>query len=215
MIMVNNMKNDSLLYRYKKALKNSNQKDESETRKIHYNYINKLFFRIFLSTLILLCLVIIDKISMNIKKIRICENSINKSWNFLNLVTTFNGMFGEFIVIDETVEVDNKQLYDDINYIQNINVITNTSINGVIICESGVVTKILKDEDKLYTVEILSNDDVLYCYSNLSTVDVSIYTYIEAGNIIGEANSNNGKFTFNLTINKDGKYYEYNDMFKD
>ena len=44
------MKKDSLIYKYKKAMKESENATNSEKKKIRYNFVTKLFFRIFLSS---------------------------------------------------------------------------------------------------------------------------------------------------------------------
>ena len=119
------MKKDSLIYKYKKAMKESENATNSEKKKIRYNFVTKLFFRIFLSTFILLCLVIANKISISTKGIKLSEYTIEKNWNFLKMVTVFNGMFGEFIVINDDQTVDSNTLYDQITYHHNVNYITN------------------------------------------------------------------------------------------
>ena len=79
------MKKDSLIYKYKKAMKESENATNSEKKKIRYNFVTKLFFRIFLSTFILLCLVIANKISISTKGIKLSEYTIEKNWNFLKI----------------------------------------------------------------------------------------------------------------------------------
>lgn len=203
------MKKDSLLYQYKKALRNKDNLSNDELKKIKYNYVSKLFFRIFLSTFLLLCLVVVDKISFNKKNIKVGENLINSHWNFLNLVNTFNAMFGEFIVIKDDLNVDSTNFYDNIEYVNGINVITNASSNGVIVAKSGVVTKIAKEKNNTYTVNIQTADDYVFTYYGLQSVDYTIYNYLEQGTILGLATFEENEYCFNMTIKKGEKVYEY------
>ena len=56
------MKKSSLLKKYKKALRENTNASEETKRHIKQNYVTKLFFRIFLSSLILLICVIYDSV---------------------------------------------------------------------------------------------------------------------------------------------------------
>ena len=209
------MKKDSLIYKYKKAMKESENATNSEKKKIRYNFVTKLFFRIFLSTFILLCLVIANKISISTKGIKLSEYTIEKNWNFLKMVTVFNGMFGEFIVINDDQTVDSNTLYDQITYHHNVNYITNYDFSGAMATSSGVVSKIVKNKDKTYTITIQGIDDYVYIYDGLESIDFSIYNYVEKGTVIGLAKKENNQYTFKLTIKKDGKYYDFYDPAKD
>lgn len=173
------------------------------------------FFRIFLSTFILLCLVIANKISISTKGIKLSEYTIEKNWNFLKMVTVFNGMFGEFIVINDDQTVDSNTLYDQITYHHNVNYITNYDFSGAMATSSGVVSKIVKNKDKTYTITIQGIDDYVYIYDGLESIDFSIYNYVEKGTVIGLAKKENNQYTFKLTIKKDGKYYDFYDTAKD
>ena len=80
---------------------------------------------------------------------------------------------------------------------------------------SGVVSKIVKNKDKTYTITIQGIDDYVYIYDGLESIDFSIYNYVEKGTVIGLAKKENNQYTFNLTIKKDGKYYDFYDTAKD
>ena len=80
---------------------------------------------------------------------------------------------------------------------------------------SGVVSKIVKNKDKTYTITIQGIDDYVYIYDGLESIDFSIYNYVEKGTVIGLAKKENNQYTFKLTIKKDGKYYDFYDTAKD
>ncbi len=131
------------------------------------------------------------------------------------MVTVFNGIFGEFIVINDDQTVDSNHLYDQITYNNNINYIINYDFSGVVATSSGVVSKIVKNKDKTYTITIQGIDDYVYIYDGLESIDFSIYNYVEKGTVIGLAKKENSQYTFKLTIKKDGKYYDFYDTAKD
>lgn len=206
------MKKDSLIYKYHKIVKSDKKLSDSSKKKIRNNFVTKLFLRIFLSTFILLCLVIIDKVSISVQNVKLSENTIRKNLNFLKMVTLFNGMFGEFIIIDDDLNVDSSNLYDQVRYQNNINYVVNDNFSGVVSSASGVVTKIIKHNDDTYAITLEASDGFEYTYDGLITIDFSIYNYIGKGTIIGLAKTQDEKYTFELIIKKDGKYYDFYQM---
>ena len=67
------------------------RKNKNLSKKNKSNYITKLFFRIFLSSLILLFLVTISPKEL--------KNKIKEDVSFLKFVKTFNSLFGEIIIL--------------------------------------------------------------------------------------------------------------------
>ncbi len=206
------MRSDSLLKKYKKALRENQEASMKTKRKIQYNFITKLFLRIFLSSFILLMLIVANKVTMLKKNYKITELTLEKNWNFLKLVTTFNGLFGEFIVINNDKQVSMASLYDEIVYQDNINHIYNYQFDAGYCLASGVITKITKDKNNLYTITIQTQDDFVYEYRNLSSFDYHIYNYVEVGSILGLSQNLNDKYTYDLVIQKGDQFYEYNNI---
>lgn len=173
------------------------------------NKIDKLFIRIFLSSLLLFSLLIIDNVNLNI-----CNKfiySFNENINFIKYSKLFNGVFGNYVPINQNDTVNKEVYYDVVNYSNNTNIIQNYSFEGVCVAETGVVTKIKKNKNNLYNITIKTNDGTNYTYNNLITCDVRIYSYINLGDIIGSAMYDDEIecYTFNLIIEKEGKYYDY------
>lgn len=208
------MKRNSLSYRYKKAINDHSTASSKEKRNIKYNYVTKLFFRIFLSSILLLLFVVVDKISYSSNKKYVGKNLINKNWNILKITGTINTLFGEFIIIKDDLPVDSFTMYDNIEYVDGTNLITNVNFEGVYSCESGVVTKIKKDDNNKYTITIQSMDDIVYEYSNLENIDFSIYNYVAKGEIIGSSTKEQEVFKFKLVISKDNERYSFYDEIK-
>ncbi len=203
------MKKESLLDKYQKALKANDKISEKTKKKLHYSYINKLFWRIFLSTLLLLGLIIGNKITLSKKNFSLSEYTIEKNWNFLKMTTVFNKIFGNFIDINSDDMLSDSTLFDEITYQDNTNYIVNYQFSGVNNLASGVIIKIIKNNDQTYLVMIQTVDNYIYTYERLKSVDWGIYNYLEKGKVIGLASKVDDTYQHNLTIKKDGKYYEY------
>ena len=80
------------------------RKNKNLSKKNKSNYITKLFFRIFLSSLILLFLVTISPKEL--------KNKIKEDVSFLKFVKTFNSLFGEIIIFENDELVDSTIFYD-------------------------------------------------------------------------------------------------------
>ncbi len=201
------MKKSSLLKKYKKALReNANATDEAK-RHIRQNYVTKLFFRIFLSSLILLMCVIYDSVlAKNNKTIK--EYLINTNINFSKPTLFLNSMLGNYLNIDEEQEVSGVKDFSLIDYKNNTNLMIGTTFNGVKVICGGIVTKIVNIDNNLY-VTVLGSDGYTYIYGGLESTDFELYSYVDTNEILGLANNVNNNYSFNLQIYKDGEYYNY------
>ena len=177
------------------------RKNKYLSKKNKSNYITKLFFRIFLSSLILLFLVTISPVKI--------KNKLKEDVSFLKLVKTFNSLFGEIIIFENDELVDSTIFYDNIEYNNEINYITNYSFDGVYNFCNGIVTKIIKNDNETYTICVMSEDDYLFMYYDLSSFDYRLYEYVNKGEIIGKTISENNSYNYKIKITKDGKNYDY------
>lgn len=169
------------------------------------NYITKLFFRIFLSSLLLLFLIIFDN---HLIKKSIIKNELNKNINFLKYFKNINSQFGNIINFKDVTNVDNLVTYDEIRYNNNTNYLTNYTFDGCYSISEGVITKIYKDEG-LYQITVKGIDDCEYIYDNLESVDLNIYNYVLKGTILGKIKRTNNYYQTSLIIVKEGFYYDY------
>lgn len=168
-------------------------------------YLDKLFIRIFFSSILILITTLIGN------KIDI-KSKINKNFNFLSLSMILNSTFGNFINIEDQT-VYNSNVFDSVEYNQNINIIQNNNFNGIYSLTSGIITKIIKNrKDGLYDITILSSDNFEYTYYGIKDFDLSLYHYVTQETIIGTAKEVNGIYQFNLSIYKDGKYYNFYEL---
>lgn len=185
--------------------------DEKKKRKL--TYIDRLFIRIFLSSLLLLSLIGIDKWQIFKINNQSVEATFSQNFNFLKFAKLFNGIFGGFIPLDNDITVYESTQYDMVIFdeVTKENCVKNYTFDGVTALTSGVVTRINKNKNGTYDITIKGSDDVNYCYKNLEGIDIRIYSYVEANTIIGKAHHDEGRgcYTFNLTIYEKGVYYDY------
>ena len=177
------------------------RKNKNLSKKNKSNYITKLFFRIFLSSLILLFLVTISPKEL--------KNKIKEDVSFLKFVKTFNSLFGEIIIFENDELVDSTIFYDYIEYKNEMNYIKNDSFDGVYNFSNGIVTKIIKNDNETYTISIITEDDYLFTYYDLSSFDYRLYEYVNKGEIIGKTRDQNNSYNYKIKITKDGKNYDY------
>lgn len=115
-----------------------------------------------------------EKISYNINPLVII-NKINGSLEVINLgteeETTVSNILKEYDIIDSNT----RRYYCD----------EFTPVSNHI---AGVVTKITKSKDNLYTIIIQGIDNKIYQYSNINSFNYHIYDYIKTDEIIGGAN---------------------------
>lgn len=183
-------KKQSKIHRIKKrkSFKNENKK----------TYFDKLYIRIFLSSILLFLLIS----AKNIFKLDLV-NHLNSNINVIPILNLFTNIY-EFNHKD--LEVNLTTNYENINYLEGVNYITNESFNGVSSAATGIVIKINKIDD-LYYVTIKSENNLEYTYGGLSSIDVSLYSYVVVNNIIGSAQTINNHYTFTIEIkDKDNVY---------
>lgn len=209
------MREDSLILKYRKAMKQKSNASTSEKNKIKSNYVTKLFLRIFLSSVILLLLVLCNNYAIRNNKVSFTKKTIEKNTNFIRIAYIFNSIFGNFIPIenDSDTLVDATTLYGSINYDEGINYIDNNSFDGVYNFETGIIIKKVKDKNGLYNVTILSNDNTCYTYVGLANCNYNLYSYVNKKAIIGNSIQNkNGNYTFKLIVEKEGVKYDIRDI---
>lgn len=81
------MREDSLILKYRKAMKQKSNATIEEKNKIRSNYVTKLFLRIFLSSLLLLLLILGNNYAVKNDKISFGKKTIEKILISLRLPT--------------------------------------------------------------------------------------------------------------------------------
>ena len=184
-------------YKHKKKHKN-----KVTNIKLKKTYFDSLFTRFFLSSLLLLLMVLLNTFcKINIKQY------INNNFNFTKL--GFN-LLSSFIENNNEYLVSSINLYDNHIYKNNFNIIESNSYNGVNCFKEGTVIKIEKINTK-YTVTIQTIDDYLYTYYNLETIECYLYQFVSESDLIGSSHYDNN-YQFMLSILKNNKFYSLNEI---
>lgn len=183
----------------------------TKRKKNDKSYFDKLFMKIFLSSLIVLVSVISNNLYQN-KNIKLdLLSKFNSSINVIKILDSLNDSVFKFIEKD-TTQVYSKDIYDEVEYKNNINYVRNDSMNYVKNLVSGYVTKIIVD-DLGYTVTVKGIDNLEYIYSGVKSIDVKLYQYVDDSTIIGLAvyNDRNKKYEFMLIIKEEHRCYSFYD----
>lgn len=192
-------------YRRRKNLLVEPQSKDKKT------YIDDLFLRIFLSSLLLLSLCAIERFIPNYN-LRI---NLNYNFNLIKATKLFANTPLEIITEDEVITVYEIDVYDKVSYDNGINYVTNNSYAGVDNLVSGYVVKILKDNDNngntIYTVVVKGADGLEYTYLELESIDVSLYRYLDAKETLGKAKYDNNNYNFKLIIENKGEKINFYD----
>lgn len=168
-------------------------------------YVNGLFIRVLISILLFLLIGIFinryDKFLLFYK-----NNVYDKNFNFSFVSNFINKYFGNTFYIDNNVTSVNKQInYSSFNVYKD-----GVVLNGVDVVyplKSGIVVYIGNKEEYGDTIIIQGMDGVDYWYSNLSSINIKLYDYVDSTNIIGECVDNKLYMVFVC----DGKYLSYED----
>lgn len=181
------------------------------------NIIDKIFKRVFLSSLLLLTLVLLDNSNLKIKKS--IKYLINHNINFMKIGNLFSGSLGIWVPNENDITVFYKNSYDFVKFDADhkVNNVYLYSTDGVKPLTSGIVTKITRNSDNTYNIYVTDSNGITYGYLNLISYDFHIYSFVSPENIIGLAkyDQNETVFTFNLTIEEKGEYYDFNEKTSD
>lgn len=180
------------------------QKKYLKEKKKHLKFIDKVFIRIFFSSIILLLLTYFNTFNNDIN-VKILENI-----NFLSINKTIDNLFNTNLFNKGELTVYSQAFYEEVKFENEVNYISNSSFAGVESLVDGIVIKIEK-RNELYNIYIQSSDDLIYKYCNLESIDVHIYSYVNQKDVIGKAVFSDEKYKFELIILNDNKplsYYE-------
>ena len=177
---------------------------EKKEKKKRLKFIDKVFIRIFFSSLVLLILTYFQNINTSF------TNKIKQNINLLSLSTKIDNLFGSNLFNKGELIVYSQTFYEEVKYENEVNYVSNSSFAGVEALVDGVVIKIEKINN-LYNIYIQSSDNIIYKYCNLESIDIHIYSYIKQKEVIGKSRLIDDKYQFELLIIKDNKnisYYE-------
>lgn len=183
---------------YKKRKERITDLNNQHLKKQQKTFFDKLYIRIFLSSILLLLLVL----SKNIFKINDIS-MINNHMNIFPLIQLFTNVYE---LNNKDLQVNLSTNYESIKYQNGINYITNESFNGVNSASTGIVVKINKN-DNVYSITIKDEKEFEYTYNGLINLDVSLYSYVLVNDVIGSVENKNNYFSYTITITKNNNFY--------
>lgn len=178
------------------------QKKDKKKQKKRSKMIDRLFYQIFFSSLCLLFLCYASTINLNI------HNKITSHFNFLKLTSTLDTLFATNLFNQGDNYVYSSTVYDNVEFKDGINYVNNNTFSGVETLVDGIVINIQKDNG-LYNIMIQASDDILYYYQGLESIDVRIYNYVNANDVIGKSPLKDNQYHFKLSIIKNGEFLNY------
>ena len=183
---------------YKKRKERIMDLNNQHLKKQQKTFFDKLYIRIFLSSILLLLLVL----SKNIFKINDIS-MINNHMNIFPLIQLFTNVYE---LNNKDLQVNLSTNYESIKYQNGINYITNESFNGVNSASTGIVVKINKN-DNVYSITIKDEKEFEYTYNGLINLDVSLYSYVLVNDVIGSVENKDNYFSYTITITKNNNFY--------
>ena len=204
------MNNEDII-RYKKRLnKKNNNIDDNYFKK----YLKNFCIRSFIVVIIFLFLAIICKSNSSFKD-TIYKNVYETNLSFTTFKNFYEKHLGGISFLDKmvsdvkpvfspTLEYSNlSKYYDGVS----LDVTTNYLVP---VLESGIVVYIGKKEHYGNVIIIQGMDGVDISYANMYSSSVSLYDYIEKGDLLGEVDGNK----LYLVYSKDGKVLNYEEYLK-
>lgn len=132
------------------------------------------------------------------------QEGLSNNINLLKVVKAVNGESSLLLIDFDDVQQINTNLVRTKD-IKNGKRVFLDSFEAVEALELGIVVKV--ENDKVYLMDL--NDNV-FCYSNLTSIDVDIYQIIRKNQIIGKAAVNDeGINYYDLFVSKKNKYIDW------
>lgn len=192
---------------------NYSQETKGKELPPNLKYFKGLISRILITIIFVLGSIIYTNVNKNNEKLYkkyVLENSLS----FTKINNFVSNIFGDIDIIQKpknnSTPVFNNISYSNIESYKNgvkLNVGMNATVNVI---TSGIVVFNGEKDDLGNTIIIQGNDGVDIWYSNITDSEIKIYDYVESGSILGTSNSDD----IYLTLNKDGKYINYEEYLK-
>ncbi len=182
---------------------------KNKTRLVLKKSVKNFISRLMITIILLLALLIVIKQDPKFKDV-IRKNVFSESLEFTKAKKVYQKYFGKFLSVDNIVKEDTpvfseKLQYSKSNKYKDGVMLTVTSNYMIPILESGIVVFIGEKEGYGNTVIIEGIDGVAVWYSNIKSVKVNMYDYVEKGSLLGEVNNKK----LYLVFQKEDKYLDY------
>lgn len=194
---------------YKSIKKYLNKQEKKPKMKIPFSIIN----RIFLSAILLLVCLCLTKVNTSFKD-WINKNVYQTNFSFAKINKIYEKYFGDIYPLEglavSTESVFNEQLIysEKEDYKEGVKLVVSSNYL-VPVLESGIVVFIGEKENYGQTIIIQQVDGTDIWYVGVDDSNIKIYDYVEKGNLLGEALSNE----IYLYYQKQGEFVDYKDYF--
>lgn len=189
--------------------------EENDSHNAPKNYVNSLIARSLCALILFfICIILLNTNKITSEFIR--ENILTENISYTKIGNVYNKFFGnilpfEKILKDEAVSVFKENLsYEKIDQYKDGFALSVAKNYTVPIVETGVVVFIGEKDDLGKTVIIQGIDEIDYWYSNLSEVSLSLYDFVNKGNILGSVDGNK----LYMTFKKDGEFLDFDEVIK-
>lgn len=162
--------------------------------------------QVLLATLLLLGVLIAVKSNQKAKEF-IYRNVYQKNLKFAEVSTWYNKHFGKILPIKNTTESVFKEdlVYQSANLYKDGVELKVAKQYMVPVLESGIIVFIGEKEGYGQTIIVQQVNGVDVWYGNISTLELSLYDYVEKGTLLGESKEDK----LYLVFQKDGKFVDY------
>ncbi len=191
-----------------------NRKIKKEDNNYLKKYLKNFCIRSFIVIIIFLFIAIICKTNNSFKDL-IYKNVYETNFSFTTFKNFYNKYLGGISFLDNMVS-DVKPVFSPTLEYSNLSKyydgvsldVTNNYLVPVL--ESGIVVYIGQKEHYGNVIIIQGMDGVDISYANMYSSSVSLYDYIEKGDLLGEVSGNK----LYLVYSKDGKILDYEEYLK-
>ncbi len=196
---------DDTINEAKKRIRNKRNNITLENSKQNSNYISNLFTRTLLSVILLLLICIYTNSSDN--NLLFFKNHLfNETLSFTKINNLYNKYFGSIVPAknEEAAVFKTDKSYNSIEKVDNSYkfILNNNTFSYL---ESGIVVFAGIKEGLGNTIIIQGVDGVDIWYSNLASINETLYDYIEKDKLVGEFIDK----TAILTFMKNNEYQSY------
>lgn len=192
---------------YKSVKKYLSKQEIKPKKKIPFTIINRLF----LSAILLLICLCLTKVNTDFKE-WINKNVYQTNFSFAKINNLYEKYFGDIYPLEglavSTEPVFNEQLIysEKEDYKEGVKLVVGSNYL-VPVLESGIVVFIGEKENYGNTIIIQQVDGTDIWYVGVDSSNIKIYDYVEKGNLLGEALSNE----IYLYYQKQGEFIDYKD----
>ncbi len=166
------------------------------------NYVDRFLYKLCFLSMVLLCFLGLNH--FHVLSISKLQETLSHPMNFMSLMMKLNGKT-KLLDLGIDTEVEVSSMGHRLEKIDHGYRIFLDTYEGVENLRLGSVIKIEKKNG--YKVYIQSSDNIIYCYTDLSSIDVHLYEIVKMGKIIGNVEETEQK-SYCLYMYQGNQYLE-------